>query len=174
MAIAAHGAEPGSLLPAPLTAGSHAAARRRELPVNVPALVLVVGGAIMQFVALADAAWLDSPGGRLGFDGLAEWAAPGFARAFVTWVAWTLLAVTLVFGAAACIRWQGAKVFRYLGALIGVAGAFVTVAAVLVIAYQTNDESFHVARNYSTGVYLAVLGLLSTALGAAAGNGRRG
>ena len=118
--------------------------------------------------------WLDSPSGRLGFEGFKDWAQPGYAQAFVSWIAWVLLGVTLVFGIAACVRWNGASMFRYLGAVLGVAGAFMTVGAVLLIAYQTDDDSFHVARNYAAGAYLAVLGLLASALGAAAGTGRRG
>jgi hypothetical protein len=42
------------------------------------------------------------------------------------------------------------------------------------LAYQAQDPSFHEVRNYAVGVYLAVLGLLATALGTAAGTGRRG
>ena len=129
---------------------------------------------MLQGIALADSTWLDSPSGRLGFEGFKDWAQPGYAQAFVSWIAWVLLGMTLVFGIAACVRWNGASMFRYLGAVLGVAGAFMTVGAVLLIAYQTDDDSFHVARNYADGVYLAVLGLLASALGAAAGTGRRG
>lgn len=175
MAITAPRVESGASMSTPAAVpGARREGRRRNLPVNIPALTLVLGGVILQLVALVNAYWLDSPSGRLGFHGLAGWAEPGFAHAFVSWIAWLLLAVTLVFGVAACIRWPGAGVFRYLGALIGVAGAFLAVAAVLVIAYQTDDNSFHVARNYAIGPYLEVLGLLTTALGTAAGTGRRG
>jgi small-conductance mechanosensitive channel len=174
MAIAAHAGEPAPLVPARSAVGAHAARRRRARLVNIPALGLVVGGGIVQLVALVHAVWLSSASGHLGFTGLQEWAAPGYAQAFVRWIAWLLLAGTVAFGVAACLRWRGASVFRYLGALLGVAGAVMTVAAVLVIAYQTSDRSFHVARNYAVGVYLAVLGLLACALGAAGGTGRRG
>ncbi|HEY7010241.1 MAG TPA: hypothetical protein VH395_14930 [Jatrophihabitantaceae bacterium] len=174
MAIAAHAGEPAPLVPARAAAGAHAARRRHTRPVNYPALVLVVAGGVAQFVALVHAVWLSSASGRLGFTGLREWAAPGYAQAFVSWIAWLLLAITVAFGIAACLRWRGASTFRYLGALLSVAGAVMTVAAVLVIAYQTSDRSFHVARNYALGVYLAVLGLLACALGAAGGTGRRG
>jgi hypothetical protein len=174
MAIAAPGAESGPLLPPAAPAGSRAAARRAPLPVNIPALVLVVGGVIVQLIALVDASWIDSPSGRLSFRGMHEWSQPGYAQAFFSWIAWLLLAVTLVFGVAACIRWRAAGIFRYLGAIIGVAGAVMTVAAVLLLAYQATDDAFKVARNYAPGVYLAVLGLLATALGTAAGTGRRG
>jgi hypothetical protein len=177
MAIAASGADSVPsvpLVPSAVTARSRTSERRRALPINIPAAILVVGGAVLQGVALADSIWLDSPTGRLGFEGFKDWAQPGFAQAFVSWVAWVLLGVTLVFGIAACVRWNGASMFRYLGAVFGVAGAFMTVGAVLLIAYQTDDNSFHVARNYAAGPYLAVLGLLASALGAAAGTGRRG
>jgi hypothetical protein len=175
MAIAAHGADPAPLVPAQAVVGVHAARRRRrQWPVNVPALVLVMGGGVVQIVALVHSVWLSSASGRLGFTGLRTWAEPGYAKAFVTWIAWLLLAATVAFGIAACLRWPGASVFRYAGAFAGVVGAFLTVAALLVIAYQTPDRSFHVARNYAVGVYLAVLGLLACALGSAGGTGRRG
>jgi hypothetical protein len=173
MAIAASGAEPAPLVPS-TTAGGARRVERRPLPVNIPALVLVAGGAVLQLIALADSIWLDSPSGRLGFTGLQLWAQPGYVAAYTSWVAWLLVAGTTAFGVAACVRWKGARVFRYLGAILGVAGAFMTVGAVLLLAYQTDDNSFHVARNYSVGVYLVVLGLLASALGAAAGTGRRG
>jgi hypothetical protein len=182
MAIAASGADTGTMAPVASPAagstaasvGSRAAARHRSLPVNIAALVLVVGGAVVQLIAFADSAWIDSPSGRLTFRGLSEWTEPGYAQAFVSWIAWVLVAVSLAFGVAACIRWRGAGVFRYTGALLSVAGAVMTVAAVLVLAYQAKDHSFQVARNYGVGAYLAVLGLLATALGTAAGTGRRG
>jgi hypothetical protein len=142
--------------------------------VNIPAVILVFGGAIVQLVALVNATWIDSPSGRLSFRGLRQWTDPGYAQAFVSWIAWVLLAVTLTFGVAACIRWRGATVFRYLGAITAVAGALMTVAAILLLAYQARDGAFQVARNYAVGVYLAVLGLLATGLGTAAGTGRRG
>ena len=125
-------------------------------------------------VALVNVYWLDSPSGRLGFKGLQQWTEPGFARAFTSWIAWVLVAVTLVFGVAACVRWRAASPFRYTGAILAVVGAFMAVVAVLLLAYQTDDDSFHVARNYSVGPYLEVLGLLIAALGTAAGTGRRG
>ena len=85
-----------------------------------------------------------------------------------------LVAITLAGGVAACVRWRWASTFRYTGAIVGVAGAFMAVSAVLLLAYQTDDESFHVARYYSVGPYLEVLGLLIAAVGTAAGTGRRG
>lgn len=179
MATAASSADTGTVAPtvAPAAApavGSRAAGRRRSLPVNIPAMVLVVGGVIVQLVAFANSAWIESPSGRLSFSGLSEWTEPGYAQAFVSWIGWVLVALTFGFGVAACVRWRGASIFRYSGAVLGVAGAMMTVAAVLVLAYQAHDHSFKVARDYGSGVYLAVLGLLATALGTAAGTGRRG
>jgi hypothetical protein len=173
MAIAASGADPAPLVPS-ATVGGTRRAKRRALPVNIAALVLVLGGAVLQLIALVDSIWLDSPTGRLGFTGLKLWAQPGYVAAYTSWIAWLLVGATTVFGVLACIRWSGASIFRYLGAVIGVAGAFMTVGAILLLAYQTDDNSFHVARNYAVGVYLVVLGLLASALGAAAGTGRRG
>jgi hypothetical protein len=158
----------------PTVPGSRRAARHHDLPVNIPALLLVLGGAILQLVALVDALWVQSPSGRLSFDGLLEWTVPGFAHFFFSWVAWLLLGVTLGCGIAACLRWPGASFFRYFGAIISVAGAIAAVAAVLQLVYQTSDPTFHVARNWTVGPYLEVLGLLAVALGTAAGTGRRG
>ena len=162
-------------VPAPVPAqSSRRAWIPRTVPVNIPALVLVVAGAVVQLVALAGSTWFDNPSGRLGFTGMREWSRPGYAQMFFGWIGWLLVAVTAIVGIAACVHWSAAGVFRYLGAVMGVLGAFATVGAVLLLAYQTHDDSFHVARNYSAGPYLAVLGLLACALGAAAGTGRRG
>jgi hypothetical protein len=177
MPITASGADTGTTPPtrarAGAPAGPRAAGRLRSLPVNIPAVVLVVAGLIVTLVAFAGSAWIDSPSGRLSFRGLSEWTEPGYAQAFVAWVGWVLVAVSFACGVAACIHWRGAGIFRYGGALVGVAAAVMTVAAVLVLAYQAHDHSFKVARNYGSGVYLAVLGLLAMALGSAAGTGRR-
>jgi hypothetical protein len=173
MAIAAPRPSSVPVVPAAVLPGARRAARR-QWPINIPATVLVIGGGVLQLVALVDAAWLDSPSGRVSFTGLVEWTVPGFAYVFTAWLAWLLVAVTVGAGVAACVRWRGAAVFRYTGALIGVAGAIMAVAAVLLLAYQTDDPSFHVARNYGPGLYLETLGLLAAGLGAAAGTGRRG
>lgn len=176
MAIAAHGADQPSA-PALPAATSRRSRTRRSVagrPVNLTALVVVGVGVLAQLVALVTATWFSSAGGRLGFTGLAAWAQPGYGRAFVDWIAWLLVAVSAGCAGAACARWRGAATFRYVGALVCVAAAFLTVASVLVIAHQARDNSFRIARNYSLGVYLDVLGLLVTALGAAAGTGRRG
>lgn len=175
MAVAASGAvpTPSSAATAPAQS-SRRAWIPRNVPVNIPALVLVVAGAVVQLIALASSTWFGNPSGRLGFTGMREWSQPGYAQMFFGWIGWLLVAVSGIVGAAACVHWSAAGVFRYLGAVIGVLGAFATVGAVLLLAYQTHDDSFHVARNYSAGPYLAVLGLLACALGAAAGTGRRG
>lgn len=176
MSVAAPGAEPAPLLPRASTAAAHrAAAHHRRLPVGIVGLVLVVGGAILQLVAFLGAPWVDGAAAphagtvRLRFGQFADRTQRGFAHVYFAWGAWLLFALVLAFGIGACIRWRGGRVFRILCALLAVLGAFATIAGVLVFAYQTKVEVFHIARNYSEGVYLAMLGLLASAFGAAAG-----
>jgi hypothetical protein len=174
MAVAVSGTDPASLGSTGVIPRARVRWHRPPVPFNIPALVLVAGGAVLQMVAIADAVWVTSPAGRLAFSGMREWAQPGYASAFFSWLALLLVAVTTVFGVLACLHWRGAKVFRYLGALVGVLGMFLTVGAVLLLAYQSHTETFRLARNYAAGVYIALLGLFAGALGAAGGTGRRG
>jgi hypothetical protein len=174
MAVAASGTDPASLGSTGVIPRARVRWHRPPVPFNIPALVLVAAGAALQMVAIASSIWLSTPAGRLAFSGMREWAQPGFAHAFFSWFALTLVAVTTVFGVLACLHWRWAPVFRYLGALLGVAGVFLTVGAVLLLAYQSHNETFHLARNYSVGPYLALLGLFVGALGAAGGTGHRG
>lgn len=175
MAVTAPGAESAPLLPRASVAPVARSESRRRLPVGIVGLVLVVGGAVLQLIALLKVPWLDGateshPASvRLGFSWFTERTQRGFAHVYFAWGAWLLFALVLAFGIAACIRWRGGRVFRILGALLGVIGAFATIGGVLVFAYQTKDEVFHIAGNYSEGVYLAMLGLLASAFGAAAG-----
>ncbi len=130
MAIATSGAES-----VPISAvgtqrhGSLAARpkRRRQLPVNIPALVLVVGGAVAAARRPGGFAWLDSPSGRLGFEGLKEWAQPGYAQAFVSWIAWVLLGVTARVRRRRVHALERGEHVPLPGAVLGVAGAFMTV-----------------------------------------------
>jgi hypothetical protein len=171
MAVAAGGADPSASF-APgveprVAAGGH------RLPIGVSGSVLVVGGAVLQLVALVGSPWFSAIGTggdqvRLGFGDFAPLTQRGLAFMYFTWGAWVIFLLSLGLGVAACVRWRGAGYFRVFGALVGVAGAFTTVAAVLVFAYQTSDDAFHVASNYGVGIYLAVLGLLASALGSAA------
>lgn len=147
---------------------------RPPVPFNIPAAVLVIAGTVLQLIAIANATWLSTSSGRLVFTGMHEWAKPGYAAAYFSWLAIVLVVLTAAFGALACWHWRAAGVFRYIGAVLGVLGIFMSVGAVLVLAYQTDNEAFHIVRNYSAGIYFAVIGLLLTALGAAGGSGRRG
>ncbi len=171
MAVAAGGADPS----APLAPGfePRRAAHRRQLPIGVSGSVLVLAGVVLQLVALVGSQWFTAigPGGepvRMGFGDFGPLTQRGLAYMYFNWGAWVILTLALVLGAAACIRWRGAGYFRVAGALVCVAGAFTSVAAVLVFAYQTNNDAFHIASNYGVGVYLTVLGLLACALGSAA------
>ena len=176
MAVAAPGADPTPLVPRVAAIGR--SERRSGLPVGLVGLVLVVGGAVLQVISYAGAAWLDSTGNpdipagqgvRLGFGDFSDRTQRGFAHIYFVWGAWLLFALMLSIGVAGCIRWRWARVFRVAGTLLGVIGAVAVVAGVLVFVYQTKDDLFHVARNYAVGPYLAVLGLLASAFGAAAG-----
>jgi hypothetical protein len=173
MAVAASGAEsvPAHAAPALLAATDS----RRRLTVGVIGIVLVIGGAILQLIALLNTSWFKAGSGstrvRLGFGSFADQTQRGFAHIYFAWGAWVLFALTLAFGLAACVSWPGARAFRLVGAVLGVLAAVATISGVLVFAYQTDVEVFHVARNYAAGVYLAMLGCLATGFGAAAGLG---
>jgi hypothetical protein len=180
MAVTTPGADSAPLVPRTAMLASPRAARRR-LPVGVVGLVFVVGGAVLQAIALVSSRWLDAaavpktgkiaamPAVRMKFADFGAHTQRGFAHVYFAWGAWVLFAVMLGLGVTACVRWRGARAFRIAGALWGVIGAGATIAGLLVFAYQTDVEAFHIARNYSAGVYLAMLGLLASAFGAAAG-----
>jgi hypothetical protein len=147
-----------------------------RLPVAIGGLVLVVGGALTQLIALVAAPWwqatVQGTDVRLGFADLAPQTWRGFAHIYFGWGAWLILGLTLGLGVAGCVHWSGAHAFRIVGALFGVAAVFAPIAALLVFAYQSENEAFHVVRDYGVGVYLAVLGTMAAALGTAAGGAR--
>jgi hypothetical protein len=148
-------------------------ANRRELPVSIVGLVFVVAGAVLQLLALVSVTWIKGTVGKVSveftFADFMPRAERGLAYIYFSWGAWVLLALSVALGVAACVRWSAARQFRIAGALLGVLGAVVAICAVLVFAYQSHLEALHVARNYTLGLYLEVLGLLATAFGAAAG-----
>lgn len=175
MAIAS-GARPTQTIPRVsfVEPGSRHAAGR--LPVAVGGLVLVLGGAVTQLIALVAAPWwratVDGSQVRLGFADFAPQTWRGFAHIYFDWGAWLILGLTLGLGVAGCVHWRGAHAFRVVGAVFGAGAAFAPIAALLVFAYQAENEMFHVVRDYGVGVYLAVLGTMATALGTAAGGAR--
>lgn len=181
MAIAASagtGGEPATQM-LPRVSFAEPVARGMQLsrsPVAIVGSVLVVGGVITQLVAIMAATWWQATVGqhtlRLGFADFAPRTARGFAFMYFSWGAWLVVGVTLGLGAASCVRWRGAHAFRIVGALFGVVAALAPIAALLVFAYQTQSDVFHVVRSYAIGPYLAVLGTLATAFGAAAGSAR--
>lgn len=150
-------------------------ARMSRLPVSVGSAVLVVGGTVMQMIALISATWWQTTIGdqhiSFGFSAFAPRSWRGFAYVYFTWGAWLIVGLTLGLGVASCVRWRGARIFRFVGAVFGIAAAVAPIAALLVFAYQAGDL-YHVVRNYAVGPYLAVLGAMASALGAAAGPGR--
>jgi hypothetical protein len=150
--------------------------RARTVHVGIVGLMLVIAGTATELVAIVAAPWWASDAGaahtRLDFRGIGSLTQRGFAFMYFAWGAWLLAGIALGLGVAACVHWRGAHAFRVAAGLFGVAAAFVPIAAVLVFAYESHTEAFQVARNYGIGVYLAVLGLLATAFGAAAGGGR--
>ena len=151
-------------------------ARVSGSPVAIVGTVLVVGGVITQLVALVSATWwqatVDQHTVRLGFADFGPRTWRGFAFIYFGWGAWLIVGVTLGLGVASCVRWRGAHAFRVVGALFGVAAALAPIAALLVFAYQAQSDVFHVVRSYAIGPYLAVLGAMATAIGAAAGSAR--
>ena len=151
--------------------------RIHEAPVAVVGTLFVFVGAVLQLVAILSASWwhvtLKNRQVTFGFTEFGQRTQQGLAFIYFSWGAWALLLVSLALGIAACVRWRGARPFRIAGAIVGVAGAVVTIAALLTFAFQADEDIFQVARNYTSGVYLATLGLLATAFGAAAGGAGR-
>lgn len=146
----------------------------RHAPVGIGGLVLVALGAAAQLVALTGSRWVagsTSHGGTsaLRFSDFGPAAHRGFAYMYFTWGAWVLLAATLGLGVAACLSWAGAGVSRALGTLVGGLAAFAPPAALVVYAHQSSSPVLQLARNYGVGPYLATLGVVLAALGAAAG-----
>jgi hypothetical protein len=144
-----------------------------SLPFAIVGLLLVVGGAVLQAIAILGAPWLkatvDQVAQGYDFGDFNARTQRGLAYMYFAYGAWVLLAISLVLGVAACVRWRAAKLFRYLGAVFSVLAAFVSVGAVVTFAYQSHNPVFRVAGNYAIGIYLATLGLLASALGTAAG-----
>jgi hypothetical protein len=145
-------------------------------PVAIAGAVVVVAGVATQIVALTSATWWQATAsGRqvsLRFHDFGPLAWRGFAYMYFSWGGWLVAGLTLGFGVAGCLRWRGAHVFRIVGALFAVAAALAPIAALLVFAYQSDADQFHVVRDYTLGPYLAVLGTMATALGIAAGSAR--
>lgn len=151
-----------------------AARRSARHPVAIVGAVLVLAGVVTQIVALTSVTWWQAPDRRysLRFPDFGPLAWRGFAYMYFSWGAWLVVGLTLGFGAAGCLRWRGAHVFRIVGALFAVLAALAPIAALLVFAYQSGADQFHVVRDYTIGPYLAVLGTMATALGIAAGSAR--
>lgn len=145
----------------------------RSLPIAVGGMLLVFGGAVVQALAIVSFPWLKVSDGSsrvsYSFADFADRTQRGWAYMYFTFAAWTMLAIVLVAGVAACIRWRGARTLRYLGAILAVLAGFATVGAVVVFAHQSHDPVFKVAGDYAVGPYLAVIGLVVGGLGAAAG-----
>ena len=164
--------------PAAARAGANPFARilARRYPIAVSGAVAVVLGVVAQVVALLALTWWQGTvhGRQLTMQfadfGPRTWR--GFAFVYFSWGAWLIAAVTLGLGLAGCLRWRGARAFRIAGAVFGVLAAFAPIAALLVFAYQSDSETFHVVRDYGVGPYIAVLGTMATAFGAAAGSAR--
>lgn len=149
----------------------------QALPVAIGGLLLVLGGAVLQGVAFLGLSWLKTAPGpaqvSYGFGDFSDRTQRGWAFMYFAFGAWLLLAIVLLVCGAACVRWKGARAFRYIGALVAILAAFGTVAAVLVFVHQSHNPVFHVAGNYAAGPYVAVIGLVVSALGAAAGGSGR-
>lgn len=145
-------------------------------PIAITGAVVVVAGFVAQLLALVSMTWWQGAvHGRqvsLQFADFGPQAWRGFAYMYFSWGAWLIAGLTLGLGIAGCVRWSGAHAFRIVGALFGVIASFAPIAALLVFAYQSESDVYHVVRDYSVGPYLAVLGTMATAFGIAAGSAR--
>lgn len=144
-----------------------------SVPFAIVGLLLVVGGAVLQAIAIIGAPWLkatvDNVEVRYNFGDFSSRTQRGLAFMYFAYGAWLLFAFSLILGIAACVRWHRARQFRVIGAIFSVLAAFLSIGAVVTFARQSHNPVFHVAGNYAVGIYLATLGLLACALGAAAG-----
>ncbi|MGH8860448.1 MAG: hypothetical protein ACRDVG_04300 [Jatrophihabitantaceae bacterium] len=151
-------------------------ARAHRVRFAIAGTLLVLGGAVTQVIALAFATWWQATAGtqhvRLAFADFAPRSWRGFAYVYFSWGAWLIVGLTVGLGIAGCAHWRGARPFRVVAALVGVAASFAPIAALLVFAYQSHSDAFHVVRDYGIGAYLAALGTMATAFGAAAGGAR--
>jgi hypothetical protein len=177
MAIASGAERSTQMMPRVAFAESpRTSARAPRFQVAIVGMVLVLGGAITQAVAILSATWWQATVGkqdvRFGFADFGPRAYRGFAFMYFGWGAWLIAGLTLGLGFASCVRWRAAHAFRIVAALFGVAASIAPIAALLVFAFQADSDVFQVVRDYTLGPYLAVLGTLATAFGAAAGSAR--
>jgi hypothetical protein len=145
-------------------------------PIALAGALAVVAGVVAQVVSLVSLTWWQGTvHGRdisMRFEDFGPRAWRGFAFMYFSWGAWLIAGVTLGLGVAGCIRWSGARVFRIAGAVFAVIAALAPIAALLVFAYQSDSDMFHVVRDYAIGPYIAVLGTMATAFGVVAGSAR--
>ena len=162
----------------PRAAGADPSARSllTRYPVALAGAVAVVAGVVAQLVSLVSMTWWQGTvHGRqvsMHFADFGPRTYRGFAFMYFSWGAWLIAGVTLGLGLAGCVRWRGAHVFRIAGAVFAVIAALAPIAALLVFAYQSDADMFHVVRDYAVGPYLAVLGTMATAFGVVAGSAR--
>lgn len=173
MAIAS-GAETTAMMPRVTFADPVLQMRTARRRIALTGTVVVVLGVLTQLVAIMSATWWQATvAGRhmqLGFADFGPRAWRGFAYMYFSWGGWLIAGLTLGLGLAGCVRWRGAHAFRLVAVLFAVVAAFAPVAALLVFADQAGTEVFQVLRDYAIGPYLAVLGTMATAFGAAAGS----
>ena len=176
MAIAS-GAESTQMMPR-VSFAEPAFAQQRTVrrPIAITGTIAVVIGVATQLIAIISANWWTGTvsGQRVAmrFSDFAPRSWRGFAFIYFTWGAWLIAGLTLALGLAACVRWRGAHPFRIVAAMFGVVASVAPIVALIVFAYQSQTDLFHVVRDYAIGPYLAVLGTMATALGAAAGSAR--
>ncbi len=176
MAIAS-GAESTQMMPR-VSFAEPASTQSRAIrrPVAITGSVAVVVGVAVQLVAIINATWWNATvSGQwvaMRFSDFAPRSWRGFAFMYFTWGAWLIAGLTLGLGAASCVRWRGAHAFRIVAAVFGVVASIAPIVALIVFAYQSQSDVFHVVRDYAIGPYLAVLGTMATALGAVAGSAR--
>ena len=175
MAVAAS-AESTGLMPRVTFADPAVQVRNVRRRIAVTGAVCVVVGFATQVVALVSATWwqatVSGQHTTLHFAAFAPRTSRGFAFMYFGWGAWLIAGLTLGLGLVSCVRWRGAHAFRIVAAVFAVAAATAPIIALIVFAYQADTGVFQVVRDYALGPYLAVLGTLATAFGAAAGSAR--
>lgn len=145
-----------------------------------PGIALVLCGAVLVLVSFTAVNWYAGSHGAdavsdIGFrdlhQNLSAFHAPGAATTYFGWIAWTVLILALICGFAANLPTAHANGLRVAGLALGLVGFAWTYYALAQYIQGLKDRGVDagVFDNAGAGIYLALVGYLLLALGAAIG-----
>ncbi|MDT4936909.1 MAG: hypothetical protein QOG80_580 [Pseudonocardiales bacterium] len=159
-----------------MTEGTQPAARPNDRTIGVYGITLVVAGAVLLVLAFTTLSWyrIDTTGtdsvGSLRFtfarlhDILRDnHAAPRSSRVYFGWLAWTLLLSLIAVGFVSNLPTRAAVVLRPIGLAIGAFGVSMTY-----YSFDKLNGGNHL-DHARVGVWLAMIGFATGAIGAALG-----